>query len=229
MNPIFEDESVIVCIKPVGLLSQGEGENCLITKLKEHTGSEIYPIHRLDRGVGGVMVYAKTKAAAAALSRQVSEHKIEKEYLALVHGVPKEKSGTLEDLLFKDSRKNKVFVVTRERRGVKKAVCRFESVLCGKTPAGEEYTLVRVSLQTGRTHQIRVQFASRGLPLFGDGKYGARDGENEIALFSCKVGFTHPKTGQRLRFESYETTNTLLRSTVLKAGFGANEEKAKSF
>lgn len=162
MNPIFEDVSVIVCIKPVGLLSQGEGENCLITKLKEHTGGEIYPIHRLDRGVGGVMVYAKTKAAAAALSRQVAEHKIEKEYLALVHGVPKEKSGTLEDLLFKDSRKNKVFVVTRERRGVKKAVCRFESVLCGKTPAGEEYTLVRVSLQTGRTHQIRVSLHQEG-------------------------------------------------------------------
>lgn len=229
MKLIFEDEEVIVCVKPVGLLSQGEGNDCLITKLKEHTNGEIYPVHRLDRGVGGVMVYAKTKAAAAALSRQVSEHKIEKEYLALVHGVPSEKSGTLEDLLFKDSRKNKVFVVTRERKGVKKAVCRFEAVLCEKTSAGEECTLVRVSLQTGRTHQIRVQFASRGLPLFGDGKYGARDGEKEIALFSCAVGFTHPKTGQRLRFESYETTNMLLKNAALKAGFGTDGADEKSF
>lgn len=224
MKLIFEDESVIVCVKPVGLLSQGEGESCLITKLKEHTKGEIYPIHRLDRGVGGVMVYAKTKAAAAALSMQVSKRGIEKEYLALIHGRPEEKTAVLEDLLFKDSRKNKVFVVKRERKGVKKAVCRFEVLLSGKTPAGEEYTLVKVRLQTGRTHQIRVQFASRKMPLFGDVKYGARDVEREIALFSCAVGFTHPKTGQKLRFESYATTNMLLKKAVVQAGFDVDGE-----
>ena len=224
MKLIFEDESVIVCVKPVGLLSQGEGEDCLIAKLKEHTKGEIYPIHRLDRGVGGVMVYARTKAAAASLSKQVSERGLEKEYLALIHGKPEEKSAVLEDLLFKDSRKNKVFVVKRERKGVKKALCRFEALLSGKTPTGEEYTLVRVRLRTGRTHQIRVQFASRKMPIFGDGKYGARDGEKEIALFSCAVGFMHPKTGQKLRFESYATTNVLLRKVVAQAGFDANSE-----
>lgn len=220
MRLIFEDESVIVCVKPVGLLSQGEGDDCLITKLREHTGGDIYPIHRLDRGVGGVMVYAKTSYAAAALSKQAAERKLKKEYLALVHGTPKKKSDTLEDFLFKDSRKNKVFVVKRERKGVKKAVCSFDTLLNEKNAAEGEYTLVRVSLKTGRTHQIRVQFASRGLPLFGDGKYGAHDSEMGIALFSCAIGFMHPKTGKELRFEFYETENELLNKAIERSCFG---------
>lgn len=221
MKLIFEDESVIVCVKPVGLLSQGEGKDSLITRLGEQTGSAVYPIHRLDRGVGGVMVYAKTKAAAAALSEQVAERKLEKEYLALIHGEPKEKNGTFEDYLFKDSRKNKVFVVKRERKGVKKAVCNFETLLCGQY-GSESYTLVRVKLQTGRTHQIRVQFASRKRPLFGDGKYGARDDEKTIALLSCAVGFTHPERQEQLRFESYDTENRLL-SEAVKAAVESNK------
>ena len=213
MKILFEDESVVVCIKPVGLLSQGEGNDSLVTLLSKHTGTEIFPIHRLDRGVGGVMIYAKTKAAAASLSRQAAERKLLKEYFALVHGTTEGESGRLEDFLFKDSKKNKVFVVKRERKGVKKAVCDYETLL-KKTENGELFSLVKVKLQTGRTHQIRVQFSSRGCPLFGDRRYGARDDEREIALFSCKIGFTHPKTGENMSFFFDETECLILKSAI---------------
>lgn len=213
MTILFEDESVIVCVKPVGVLSQGEGSGSLTTALKAHTSGEIYPIHRLDRGVGGVMVYAKTKAAAASLSRQAAERGLEKEYLALVHGAPENESGVFEDLLFKDSRKNKVFVVSRERKGVKKAVCEYETLL-KDTDCAEPYSLLRVRLQTGRTHQIRVQFSSRRCPLFGDRKYGAKDEEKAIALFSKRIGFTHPKTGEKMSFSFDKTESELLNRVI---------------
>ncbi len=216
MKILFEDESVIVCIKPVGMLSQGEGKDCLITALKAHTGGEIYPIHRLDRNVGGVMVYAKTKNAASSLSRQAAERKLQKEYLALVHGTPEKESGILEDLLFKDSKKNKVFVVGRERKGVKKAVCEYETLL-KDVCCNEPYSLLSVRLQTGRTHQIRVQFSSRHCPLFGDKRYGAKDEEKTIALFSKSIGFTHPKTGEELSFSFDKTESELLNKTIEKA------------
>ena len=123
MHILYEDKSIIVCIKPVGLLSQvsAEGDESMITQLEAHCGTIIYPLHRLDREVGGVMVYAKTKASAAALSQAIAEHRFQKEYLALIHGCPHTESGELHDLLFKDSRKNKSFVVTRARKGVKDA------------------------------------------------------------------------------------------------------------
>ncbi len=222
MKLLFEDESIIVCIKPAGLLSQGEGKNSLISKLAEHTEGDIYPVHRLDREVGGVMVYAKSRFAAASLSKQVAQHSFEKEYLALVHGIPEKESGIFEDLLFKDSRKNKVFVVTRERKGARKAVCSYETLLSCQV-GGNDCSLVKVKLRTGRTHQIRVQFASRKMPLFGDGKYGARDGERMIALFSCTVGFTHPKTGDSLRFATFATENPLLNKMIEKAGLVRTE------
>lgn len=213
MEILFEDREIIVCVKPVGLLSQGEGENSLITKLSAHTGGEIYPVHRLDRETGGVMVFAKTKAAAASLSAQAAERKLQKEYFALVHGALTEESGILEDLLFKDSKKNKVFVVKRERRGVKKAVCEFETLL-KKSDCEQPYSLVKVKLHTGRTHQIRVQFSSRGCPLFGDRRYGARDSERVMALFSCKISFTHPKTGEGMNFYFDKTESEKLNQAV---------------
>ncbi len=216
MKILFEDESVIVCIKPVGLLSQGEGNDSLVTTLKTLTNGEIYPIHRLDRGVGGMMVYAKTKAAAAALSRQAAERELQKEYFALIHGAPENERGVLEDFLFKDSKTNKVFVVKRERKGVKKAVCEYETLL-KETECAEPYSLVKVKLQTGRTHQIRVQFSSRKCPLFGDKRYGARDNEKNIALFSCKIGFIHPKTAEKLFFYFDKTENELLNNAIEKA------------
>lgn len=201
MDILYEDTAVIVCIKPRGILSQVDknGGESMITRLSEHTGGEIYPVHRLDKETGGVMVYAKTKKAAAKLSRDISEHRFYKEYLALVHGVPEENSGTLCDLLFHDRAKNKSYVVKRERAGIKKAELYYE-VLETKEKDGEKYSLLRVVLHTGRTHQIRVQLAHRKMPLSGDRKYGAKDAFENLGLLSAKLKFTHPETGEEMEF-----------------------------
>ena len=180
---LYSDNQIIVCIKPVGLDSESE----FPAALKEQFGGEIFPIHRLDKNVGGVMVYARTKQSAAALSKAVQEGIMVKEYVALVHGNPPD-SGDWEDWLFKDSRKNKVFVVKKERRGVKKARLEFQTL------RRDGNALVRIRLHTGRSHQIRVQFSSRGFPLVGDHKYGSRDEATAPMLFSCKLTFPHQGT-----------------------------------
>ena len=196
MKIIFEDESIIVCIKPMGILSQADskGGQSMITLLEEHTKGVIYPLHRLDKEVGGVMVYAKTKFAAAILSNDIAEQKFKKEYLALIHGKPDEK-GEMVDLLFKDSKKNKSFVVKKERRGVKKASLEYELI-----NSNDELSVVKILLHTGRTHQIRVQFASRKMPLVADRKYGAKDEFNEIGLWSYRISFVHPKSKEAVSF-----------------------------
>ena len=188
MEILFSDRDIVLCVKPVGL----DSEIQMPAALKETLGGEIYPVHRLDKNVGGVMIFARTQAAAASLSKAIQEGKLIKEYVALVHGTPPE-SGDWEDLLWKDSRKNKVFVVKRMRGGVKKARLEFTRLTSG------EESLVRIRLHTGRSHQIRVQFASRGYPLVGDHKYGARDNAPAPMLFSCKLTFPHK--GKRLEFE----------------------------
>ena len=164
MDILFVDKDIVVCVKPVGL----DAEHQMPEELKKHLGGEIFPLHRLDMNVGGVMVYARTKGAAASLSTLIQQGQMVKEYVAMVHGTPPE-YGDWTDLLFKDSRRNKVFVVDRERSGVKKARLEFKRLTEG------ERSLVRIRLHTGRSHQIRVQFASRKFPLVGDHKYGARD------------------------------------------------------
>ena len=189
MEILFSDKDMVVCVKPVGLDSEQE----VPAALAEALGGEVFTLHRLDKNVGGVMVYARTKAAAAALSKAIQEGRLVKEYVAMVHGTPPE-SGDWEDLLWKDSKKNKVFVVKRMRGGVKKARLEFT-----RLTAGEE-SLVRVRLHTGRSHQIRVQFASRGFPLVGDHKYGARDSSPAPMLFSCRITF--PLEGQSMVFEA---------------------------
>ena len=188
MEILYFNPEIAVCIKPVGLDSEAE----VPAALKEQLGGEVFPIHRLDKNVGGVMVYARTRQAAAALSKCVQEGTMVKEYVAMVHGTPPE-NGDWEDLLWKDSRKNKVFVVKRERRGVKKARLEFTRLAQG------EESLVRIRLHTGRSHQIRVQFASRGYPLIGDHKYGSRDEKTAPMLFSCCIRF--PYKGKEYRFE----------------------------
>ncbi len=188
MEILYWDKHIAVCLKPVGLDSEIE----VPAALKEQLGGEVFPIHRLDKNVGGIMVYARTKPSAAALSKAVQEGSMVKEYVAMVHGTPPE-TGDWEDLLWKDSKRNKVFVVKRDRGGVKKARLEFK-----RLSAGEE-SLVRVRLHTGRSHQIRVQFSSRGFPLVGDHKYGARDASPSPMLFSCCISF--PYQGETKTFE----------------------------
>ena len=189
MDIIYSDRDLAVIVKPVGV----ESEHQVPALISETLGGEIFPIHRLDLNVGGVMVYARTKSAAAQLSKLVQEGKLVKEYRCLVHGNPPE-GGVLEDLLVKDSRKNKVFVVKKERKGVKKASLEYTRLTDG-SPA-----LLHIRLHTGRSHQIRVQFASRGFPLVGDHKYGARDEAKEPKLFSCRISF--PWKGEDRVFEA---------------------------
>ena len=185
METLYSDKHLIVIVKPVGMDSEHEVPAAI--------GGEVYPIHRLDKNVGGVMVFAKTKKAAAELSKAVQEGSMVKEYVALVHGTPPE-SGDWEDFLFKDSRKNKVFAVKKERKGVKYARLEFNRLTDG------EESLVHVRLHTGRSHQIRVQFSSRGFPLVGDHKYGSRDSRTEPMLFSCRITF--PWNGKPMTFEA---------------------------
>lgn len=189
MQILYYDSQIAVCVKDVGLDSEHE----LPQALKNKLGGEIYTLHRLDKNVGGVMVFARTKAAAALFSRMIQNGEMVKEYVALVHGCPPER-GNWEDLLWKDSRKNKVFVVKRQRGGVKKARLEFKTLRSG------EKSLVGIRLHTGRSHQIRVQFSSRGFPLVGDHKYGSRDEAQAPFLFSCRLTF--PYNGETRSFEA---------------------------
>lgn len=205
MNIIFEDSEIAVCEKEAGIASQlsPDGRD-MITLLKNGGRSEIYPVHRLDAATRGVMVYAKTKSAAAFLSREIAENRMEKEYIALIHGAPDESEGVFEDFLYRDRQKNKSFVVKKERRGVKYAKLAYSVIKTEKRENGV-FSIVRVRLFTGRTHQIRVQFASRGMPLAGDGKYGAADNIKQLGLQCVKLTLAHPATGRRMTFELPES------------------------
>ena len=203
MEFLYRDESVTVCIKPPALVSeQTPKKDGLADMIAEENGGYVGVVHRLDRGVGGIMVYANTPAAAAALSRAVQTHELKKEYLAMVHGIPDDPSGTLRDLLFHDRRQNKTFVVSRERAGVKEAILDYEIIKTLESETHGALSLILIRLHTGRTHQIRVQFASRNHALLGDGKYGASGDRCPIALFSSRLAFPHPKTGKEMVFEA---------------------------
>jgi len=159
---------------------------------------EAFCVHRLDMAVGGVMVYALNKKAAAELSGQIARQQIQKEYLAVVQGQPEEQSATLCDLLYKDKSRNKSYVVKRKRAGVKEAKLEYRCL-----ESREDMSLVRILLHTGRSHQIRVQFSSRKMPLVGDVKYGSQYRDCHISLFSCALSFKHPKSGKAMHFEYF--------------------------
>ena len=195
MDILYSDKDMIACIKPVGM----DAEHEVPEALKAQFGGEIFTLHRLDLNVGGVMVYARNKQAAATLSKAIQEGTMVKEYMAMVHGMPPEE-GDWEDLLWKDSKKNKVFVVNRMRAGVKKARLEYKRLAVQQTEEGDT-SLVRIRLHTGRSHQIRVQFASRKYPLVGDHKYGSRDQATAPMLFSCKI--TVPFKGKTHEFEAF--------------------------
>jgi 23S rRNA pseudouridine1911/1915/1917 synthase len=195
---LIEDKHIAVCFKPAGVLSQnGEGAD-MISMLNEHfaqngENAQAYPVHRLDRETAGIMVYAKNSKAAAVLSKQAEQNQIKKRYYAVVKGIPEEKSGVLKDLLFRDKQKNKTYTVKRMRKGVREASLGYEVI-----GEADGLSMLDILLHTGRTHQIRVQFSSRKMPLFGDGRYGG--GSGNLALFAHTLEFTHPVSGEKLVF-----------------------------
>ena len=201
MKILHEDKFIVVCLKPAGVISQGtDGGKDMISLLDAHfeqngENSKAYPVQRLDRETAGVMVYAKSSKSAAALSKQIEQNSIRKHYYAVVHGRPDADCGVLKDLLFRDKQKNKTFVVKRERKGVRDASLEYKVI-----GGNEDKTLLDILLHTGRTHQIRVQFASRKMPLYGDGKYGG--GSGELALFAHTLEFSHPVSGEKLVFSA---------------------------
>ncbi len=197
MEILFQNNEIAVCIKPAGLPSQESAGDNAINRLREKLSSDIYPVHRLDTVTSGVMVYAKTKKAAAYLTKEITENRFNKTYLAVVHGEVEPENAVLEDLLFKDSKKNKSFVVKRERKGVKKASLQYNLL-----EKKNGLSLVKIRLHTGRTHQIRVQFASRRHPVYGDGKYGSAVNLPFIALFSSEISFSDPETKKLLTFSA---------------------------
>lgn len=194
---LYADAAVAVVVKPAGVLSQGDAEDAMPVLLQKQLGGTIFPVHRLDQPTGGVMVYARTQDAAAKLSAQMQSEAFGKEYLAVLDGAPEPEEGELHDLLFFDRQKGKSYAVRRKRAGVKDARLAYRVLA-----QAEGLTLVRVRLFTGRTHQIRVQFSSRGWPLTGDGKYGSRNNRCAPALWSAELHFAHPVTGETLIFRS---------------------------
>ena len=187
---LHAERSFLVCRNPVGVECEHELPALLAEEVKCKVDS-LYCVHRLDRAVGGVMVWARTPKAAAELSRQVQEKALKKAYFAVCSGIPTPDTGEMRDLLFKDSVKQKSFAVSSFRRGVKEALLDYrvlQTDVLNDSPAA----LVRVTLHTGRFHQIRCQFATRGHPLLGDGKYGKLDKQYDRkiqALYSYKLTF----------------------------------------
>jgi len=198
MEILHADNEILVCVKPAGALSTDEpgGVPALAREALGDVRADVRTVHRLDRVVGGVMLLARGKDAAALLGRQVMDGRFSKEYRAVVHGVPEAPAGTFTDLLRRDRRECKTYVAAAPGKGVQEAVLDY-AVLDTR----EGLSLVSVTLRTGRTHQIRCQFSARGLPLWGDRKYGTlTDGEGEIALWSFSLAFDHPATGARTAF-----------------------------
>lgn len=199
MKILYCDEDLAVVVKPVGLLSEGEGPESIPGALLPTLG-RLFPVHRLDRNVGGVMVLARSKTAAASLSRSMKAGEWKKEYVAVVEGELSE-NGRFCDLLFHDARQNKTFVVDTLRRGVRAAALTY-SVEGHAADESGTLTRVRVVLETGRSHQIRAQFAGHGYPLVGDGKYGSRRRAKAPALFAASLTFRHPTDGKIRTFST---------------------------
>lgn len=197
MEFIYQDKDIIVCLKPPRVLSTDEpgGVPDMVRETLGDSKADVRTVHRLDRVVGGLMVLARNTKAASELSRQIRDNAFEKEYLAVVHGSPECDTGKFWDLLFRDKARKMTFVTKEEGKGVQPASLTY-SVLHRRNGM----SCVRIKLETGRTHQIRVQFSSRGLPLVGERKYSERNDDCEIALWSYRIAFTHPMTGQYMEF-----------------------------
>ena len=197
MEFVYLDKRIAVCVKPAGVLSTDEpdGMPALVRAALGDEHACVRTVHRLDRVLGVLMVFALSSKAASVLSRQIREGTFQKEYLAVVHGRPEQKTGVMEDLLRRDRAARKTYVVTEMDKNTRPARLSYE---CLDTRQG--LTLVSIRLHTGRTHQIRCQFSSRGVPLVGDRKYGLPEDECDIALWSHKLSFIHPETDEPIEF-----------------------------
>ncbi len=197
MEFIYQDTDILVCIKPARVLSTDEpgGLPELIREALGNPKADIRTVHRLDRVVSGVMVLARNAKSASELSRQIREDLFEKEYLAVVHGCPADDTGTFRDLLGRDKARRMTYVAQEPGKGIQEALLDYQVMECV-----DHFSRVKVRLRTGRTHQIRVQFASRGMPLVGERKYSTLEDPCEIALWSHKIGFYHPTTGAWMEF-----------------------------
>lgn len=197
MRILYQDEDIIICVKPPRVLSTDEPGG-LPELLRLEIGdpkADVRTVHRLDRVVSGLMVLARNAAAASELSRQIRDGEFEKSYLAILHGIPEEQEALLRDLLLRDKRERKTYVVTEPGKGVQEALLRYRLLA-----TGEGMSKVSIELLTGRTHQIRAQFSNRDLPLVGDRKYSTIEDDCEIALWSWQLRFKHPKTAEPMAF-----------------------------
>ena len=196
MELVYVDDDILVCLKPARVLSTDEpgGVPDLCREALGNPKADVRTVHRLDRVVAGLMVLARNAKAASELSRQIRDDEFEKEYQAVVHGVAAE-AETLRDLLGRDKARRMTFVAAEPAKGVQEAVLDYWRL--AKT---DDMSRVQIRLHTGRTHQIRIQFASRNMPLVGERKYSELNDPCEIALWSCRLAFTHPKTGERMEF-----------------------------
>lgn len=197
MELLYVDQDIVVCIKPARVLSTDEpgGLPELVREALGDPAADVRTVHRLDRVVSGVMVLARNPKAASELSRQIREDIFEKEYLAVIHGHPEKSEGTLWDLLYRDKARRMTMVASEPAKGVQEAILDYQVIR-----RTEAFSVVRIQLKTGRTHQIRVQFSSRGMPLVGERKYSTLEDPCEIALWSHSIGFRHPGTGDWVIF-----------------------------
>lgn len=189
---LHSEASFLICLKPARVRSTDEpgGVPQLCRAALGDPTADVRTVHRLDQVVSGLMVLARGKASASELSRQIRENEFGKEYLAVVHGRPDQASATLTDLLLRNKAERKTYVTTEPGKDVQQAVLDYQTLA-----ESDEFTMIRIQLRTGRTHQIRCQFSSRGLPLVGDRKYSLNNDPCEIALWSSKISFRHPLTG----------------------------------
>ena len=197
MELLYQDPDIVVAVKPPRVLSTDEpgGMPELVRAALGDEKADVRTVHRLDRVVSGLMVLARNPEAASELSRQIREDEFQKEYVAVIHGVPDENTGTLRDLLLRDKKERKTYIVTTPGKGVQEAILDYR--LLGEK---DGLSKVKITLRTGRTHQIRAQFSGRALPLVGDRKYSLNEDDCEIALWSYRLKFHHPVTGEMLEF-----------------------------
>ena len=197
MDFIYQDPHIVVCVKPARVLSTDEpgGMPELVRQALGDPAADVRTVHRLDRVVSGLMVLARSAQTASELSRQIREDQFQKEYMAVIHGHPETPQGTMTDLLLRDKQERKTYIVQEPAKGVQEAILHYQVI-----SSAEEFSRVRIQLVTGRTHQIRAQFSGHGMPLVGDRKYSTLEDPCEIALWSCRLAFTHPVTGKPMEF-----------------------------